>query len=133
MCSAGCCVCCCARYQGHVSAALILGGVDLNGPHLFTVRTLLLHFLPLIYGVGFIISEKLYMVVGFLSILRENLQWLPHQPRWSLQHPINTWLAHFVGLCVNVILIYCQLFLIHWLNPCEDTKRVTYTLLSTEC
>jgi hypothetical protein len=26
------------RYQGHVSAALILGGVDLHGPHLFTVR-----------------------------------------------------------------------------------------------
>lgn len=25
------------RYQGHVSAALILGGVDLHGPHLFTV------------------------------------------------------------------------------------------------
>lgn len=26
------------RYQGHVSAALVLGGVDLHGPHLFTVR-----------------------------------------------------------------------------------------------
>jgi hypothetical protein len=26
------------RYQGHVSAALVLGGVDLNGPHLLTVR-----------------------------------------------------------------------------------------------
>lgn len=25
------------RYQGHVSAALVLGGVDLNGPHLLTV------------------------------------------------------------------------------------------------
>ncbi|KAK9836089.1 hypothetical protein WJX81_000537 [Elliptochloris bilobata] len=25
------------RYQGHVSAALVLGGVDLRGPHLFTV------------------------------------------------------------------------------------------------
>lgn len=25
------------KYQGHVSAALVLGGVDLNGPHLFTV------------------------------------------------------------------------------------------------
>lgn len=25
------------RYQGHVSAALILGGCDLNGPHLFTI------------------------------------------------------------------------------------------------
>lgn len=25
------------RYQGHVSAALVLGGVDLKGPHLFTV------------------------------------------------------------------------------------------------
>lgn len=25
------------RYQGHVSAALVLGGVDLNGPHLYTV------------------------------------------------------------------------------------------------
>eukprot|EP00882_Tetradesmus_deserticola_P002251 GHRQ01002403.1.p1 GENE.GHRQ01002403.1~~GHRQ01002403.1.p1 ORF type:complete len:269 (+),score=109.43 GHRQ01002403.1:357-1163(+) len=25
------------RYQGHVSAALILGGVDLHGPHLFTI------------------------------------------------------------------------------------------------
>jgi Proteasome subunit len=24
-------------YQGHVSAALVLGGVDLNGPHIFTV------------------------------------------------------------------------------------------------
>ncbi len=27
------------RYQGHVSAALVLGGVDFNGPHLFTVRS----------------------------------------------------------------------------------------------
>ena len=26
------------KYQGHVSAALVLGGVDLNGAHLFTVR-----------------------------------------------------------------------------------------------
>lgn len=25
------------RYQGHVSAALVLGGVDVTGPHLFTV------------------------------------------------------------------------------------------------
>ena len=25
------------RYQGHVSAALVLGGVDFNGPHLYTV------------------------------------------------------------------------------------------------
>lgn len=25
------------KYQGHVSAALVLGGVDLNGPHLYTV------------------------------------------------------------------------------------------------
>ena len=25
------------QYQGHISAALVLGGVDLNGPHLFTV------------------------------------------------------------------------------------------------
>lgn len=25
------------RYQGHVSAALVLGGVDVEGPHLFTV------------------------------------------------------------------------------------------------
>ena len=25
------------RYQGHVSAALVLGGVDCNGPHLYTV------------------------------------------------------------------------------------------------
>ena len=25
-------------YQGHISAALVLGGVDFNGPHLFTVR-----------------------------------------------------------------------------------------------
>ena len=27
------------RYQGFVSAALVLGGVDIHGPHLFTVRT----------------------------------------------------------------------------------------------
>ena len=26
-----------SRYQGHVSAALVLGGVDFRGPHLFTV------------------------------------------------------------------------------------------------
>ena len=26
------------RYQGHVSAALVLGGVDFKGPHLFTVH-----------------------------------------------------------------------------------------------
>lgn len=25
------------RYQGHISAALVLGGVDVNGPHLYTV------------------------------------------------------------------------------------------------
>lgn len=25
------------RYQGHISAALVLGGVDCTGPHLFTV------------------------------------------------------------------------------------------------
>ena len=25
------------KYQGHISAALVLGGVDCNGPHLFTV------------------------------------------------------------------------------------------------
>lgn len=25
------------RYQGHVSAALVLGGVDLEGPHLYTI------------------------------------------------------------------------------------------------
>merc|ERR1711934_461893 len=25
------------RYQGHVSAALVLGGVDVNGPHIYTV------------------------------------------------------------------------------------------------
>jgi 20S proteasome subunit beta 2 len=25
------------KYQGHVSAALILGGVDVTGPHLFTI------------------------------------------------------------------------------------------------
>jgi len=30
--------CCAARYQGNVSAALVLGGVDLRGPHLFTAR-----------------------------------------------------------------------------------------------
>ena len=28
---------CMHRYQGHVSAALVLGGVDFSGPHLFTV------------------------------------------------------------------------------------------------
>eukprot|EP00658_Telonema_sp_P-2_P064659 TRINITY_DN537_c0_g1_i5.p1 TRINITY_DN537_c0_g1~~TRINITY_DN537_c0_g1_i5.p1 ORF type:complete len:314 (+),score=83.46 TRINITY_DN537_c0_g1_i5:124-1065(+) len=25
------------RYQGHVSAALVLGGVDINGPHIYTI------------------------------------------------------------------------------------------------
>lgn len=25
------------QYQGHVSAALVLGGVDVTGPHLYTV------------------------------------------------------------------------------------------------
>lgn len=29
------------KYQGHISAALVLGGYDFNGPHLFTVRCLL--------------------------------------------------------------------------------------------
>ena len=28
------------KYQGHISAALVLGGFDFNGPHLFTVRAL---------------------------------------------------------------------------------------------
>lgn len=34
------------RYQGHVSAALVLGGVDFKGPHLFTasLRPFLLLF-----------------------------------------------------------------------------------------
>jgi 20S proteasome subunit beta 2 len=27
------------RYQGHIGAALILAGVDLNGPHLYSVRS----------------------------------------------------------------------------------------------
>lgn len=31
------------RYQGHVGAALVLGGYDLNGPHLFTVGTAVEH------------------------------------------------------------------------------------------
>lgn len=31
-------LCLLCRYQGHVSAALVLGGVDFKGPHLFTVR-----------------------------------------------------------------------------------------------
>ncbi|EKM51262.1 uncharacterized protein PHACADRAFT_187814 [Phanerochaete carnosa HHB-10118-sp] len=26
------------RYQGHIGAALVLGGVDINGPHLFTIH-----------------------------------------------------------------------------------------------
>lgn len=26
------------RYQGHVGAALVLGGVDTTGPHLFTIH-----------------------------------------------------------------------------------------------
>lgn len=34
-------------YQGHVSAALVLGGVDVTGPHLHTVRFFLLFFLSL--------------------------------------------------------------------------------------
>ena len=25
------------KYQGHVSAALVLGGVDVTGPHLYTI------------------------------------------------------------------------------------------------
>lgn len=25
------------QYQGHISAALVLGGVDITGPHLYTV------------------------------------------------------------------------------------------------
>jgi 20S proteasome subunit beta 2 len=25
------------RYQGHVSAALVLGGVDVHGPHLYSI------------------------------------------------------------------------------------------------
>lgn len=33
------------RYQGYVSAALVLGGVDVTGPHLFTVRNLSAHML----------------------------------------------------------------------------------------
>lgn len=26
------------RYQGHVSAALVLGGVDINGPHIYSIQ-----------------------------------------------------------------------------------------------
>ncbi len=28
----------CHRYQGHIGAALVLGGVDATGPHLFTIH-----------------------------------------------------------------------------------------------
>jgi len=35
------------RYQGNISAALVLGGVDINGPHLFTVLCLALDIVPL--------------------------------------------------------------------------------------
>src|SRR5260221_3879315 len=28
----------CGRYQGHIGAALVLGGVDATGPHLFTIH-----------------------------------------------------------------------------------------------
>jgi len=27
------------RYQGYISAALVLGGVDATGPHLYTVHS----------------------------------------------------------------------------------------------
>jgi 20S proteasome alpha/beta subunit len=27
-----------ARYQGHIGAALVLGGIDCNGPHLYTIH-----------------------------------------------------------------------------------------------
>ena len=27
----------CFRYQGHIGAALVLGGVDVTGPHLFSI------------------------------------------------------------------------------------------------
>ena len=26
------------RYQGHISAALVLGGVDVTGPHLYSIH-----------------------------------------------------------------------------------------------
>jgi 20S proteasome subunit beta 2 len=26
------------KHQGHISAALILGGVDINGPHLYSIH-----------------------------------------------------------------------------------------------
>jgi 20S proteasome alpha/beta subunit len=29
---------CSCRYQGHISAALVLGGVDPTGPHLYSVH-----------------------------------------------------------------------------------------------
>ncbi len=32
------------KYQGHVSAALVLGGVDFKGPHLFTVSACIQRF-----------------------------------------------------------------------------------------
>lgn len=32
-----CCDVCVHRYQGHVSAALVLGGVDVNGPKLYSI------------------------------------------------------------------------------------------------
>ena len=40
------------RYQGHVSAALVLGGVDLNGPHLFTVRVCLCFAYSVLFSVA---------------------------------------------------------------------------------
>ena len=34
-----CCVyVCVSRYQGHIGAYLVLGGVDITGPQLFTVH-----------------------------------------------------------------------------------------------
>lgn len=67
-----CKLCYLASYQGYVSAALVLGGVDVTGPHLHTVSWKLFDTLKFVvlWHAGFLFS----FVFGWII----NLQVYPH-------------------------------------------------------
>jgi hypothetical protein len=52
------------KYQGHISAALVLGGYDFNGPHLFTVRTMFSKRYPSIADKSAQVSSALWTVTA---------------------------------------------------------------------
>ena len=67
------------KYQAHVSSALVLGGVDLNGPHLFTVSPL-----AMIAGIRHSCCSRLTLLHGCIMPTsqvetRVHMRWFCHQ------------------------------------------------------